>query len=86
MTKAARRTQPDLHEPHCTARNDPAQIHRVAVTGSGPLDSLPHNGAIASLLALCSLAYKEGHFDIVMVAIEIALADLIVLGSTSGTF
>jgi hypothetical protein len=34
---------------------DPALLHRVAVIGAGTLDSLPHNGAVVTLLAVCGL-------------------------------
>ena len=33
---------------------DPALMHRIAVIGSGTLDSLPHNGAVVTLLAVCA--------------------------------
>jgi H+/gluconate symporter-like permease len=68
---------------------DPALMHRVAVIGSGTLDSLPHNGAVVSLLAVCGLTHKESYFDMVMVAIVgaiIALVAVILLGSTFGSF
>jgi hypothetical protein len=32
---------------------DPPLMHRVAVIGAGTLDSLPHNGAVVTLLAVC---------------------------------
>ncbi len=48
---------------------DPALMHRVAVIGSGTLDSLPHNGAVVTLLAVCGSTHRESYFDIVMVAI-----------------
>jgi H+/gluconate symporter-like permease len=68
---------------------DPALMHRVAVIGSGTLDSLPHNGAVVTLLAVCGSTHRESYLDIVMVAIVgaiIALAAVIVLGSTVGSF
>ena len=34
---------------------DPALMHRVAVIGAGTLDSLPHNGAVVTLLAVCGV-------------------------------
>ena len=73
------------------ARNDidPALMHRVAVIGSGTLDSLPHNGAVVTLLALCGLTHRESYFDIVMVAIVgaiLALVAVIVLGTAFGSF
>jgi H+/gluconate symporter-like permease len=68
---------------------DPALMHRVAVIGSGTLDSLPHNGAVVTLLAVCGATHRESYFDIVMVAIVsaiIALAAVIALGSLFGSF
>jgi H+/gluconate symporter-like permease len=68
---------------------DPALMHRVAVIGSGTLDSLPHNGAVVTLLALCGLTHRESYFDIVMVAIVgaiIALVAVIAMGSAVGSF
>jgi H+/gluconate symporter-like permease len=63
---------------------DPALMHRVAVIGAGTLDSLPHNGAVVTLLAVCGTTHKESYLDIVMVGIVgpvIALAAVIALGS-----
>ncbi len=68
---------------------DPALLHRVAVIGAGTLDSLPHNGAVVTLLAVCGATHRESYLDIVVVAILgaiIALAAVIVLGSTFGSF
>jgi H+/gluconate symporter-like permease len=68
---------------------DPALMHRVAVIGAGTLDSLPHNGAVVTLLAVCGSTHKDSYFDIVMVGIVGALLGLvavIVLGSMFGSF
>ncbi len=68
---------------------DPALMHRVAVIGAGSLDSLPHNGAVVTLLAVCGATHKQSYFDIVMVGIVSALLSLtavIVLGSMFGSF
>ena len=68
---------------------DPGLLHRVAVIGSGTLDSLPHNGAVVTLLAVCGSTHRESYGDIVMVAIVgaiIALAAVIALGSVFGSF
>jgi H+/gluconate symporter-like permease len=73
---AAQGIQPDL-------------LHRVAVIGAGTLDSLPHNGAVVSLLAVCGATHRESYRDIVVVAIlgaVIALVAVIVLGSLFGSF
>ncbi len=68
---------------------DPALMHRVAVIGAGSLDSLPHNGAVVTLLAVCGATHKQSYFDIVMVGIVsalLALVAVIVLGSAFGSF
>jgi len=68
---------------------DPALMHRVAAIGSGTLDSLPHNGAVVTLLAVCGSTHRESYLDIVMVGIVgaiIALVAVIALGSTFGSF
>ena len=68
---------------------DPALMHRVAVIGAGTLDSLPHNGAVVTLLAVCGSTHKESYLDLVMVAIVgaiVALIGVIVLGTLFGSF
>ncbi|EEA01449.1 Citrate transporter [Burkholderia sp. H160] len=68
---------------------DPALLHRVAVISSGTLDSLPHNGAVVTLLAVCGSTHRESYRDIVIVAILgalLALVVVIVLGSLLGSF
>jgi H+/gluconate symporter-like permease len=68
---------------------DPALMHRVAAIGSGTLDSLPHNGAVVTLLAVCGSTHRESYPDIVMVAIVgalVALVAVIALGSAFGSF
>ncbi len=67
----------------------PALLHRVAVIGAGTLDSLPHNGAVVTLLAVCGSTHREGYRDIVVVGIAgpiISLIAVIVLGSIFGSF
>jgi H+/gluconate symporter-like permease len=68
---------------------DPAILHRVAVIGSGTLDSLPHNGAVVTLLSVCGSTHKDSYKDVFMAAILgpiIALVVVIVLGSLVGSF
>jgi H+/gluconate symporter-like permease len=68
---------------------DPALLHRIAVMSAGTLDSLPQNGFVVTLLAVCGATHRESYFDIVMTAIVgpiIALVVVIVLGSLVGTF
>ena len=68
---------------------DPALLHRVAVISSGTLDSLPHNGAVVTLLAVCGSTHRESYRDIVVVGIIgalVALVAVIALGSLAGSF
>ncbi|SCY97352.1 GntP family permease [Microvirga guangxiensis] len=64
-------------------------MHRVTTVATGGLDTLPHNGAVITLLAICGLTHREAYFDIFIVAVVIplvALAVLVALGSLIGTF
>lgn len=68
---------------------DPALLHRVAVIGAGTLDSLPHNGAVVTLLAVCDCKHNESYLDIVVVAILgaiLSLVAVIAIGSHFGSF
>jgi H+/gluconate symporter-like permease len=68
---------------------DPGLMHRVAVIGAGTLDTLPHNGAVVTLLAVCGSTHRESYVDILMAGIVgpvLALIAVIALGSKFGSF
>jgi H+/gluconate symporter-like permease len=68
---------------------DPGLMHRVAVIGAGTLDTLPHNGAVVTLLAVCGATHRRSYFDILIAGIVgpiLALIAVIALGSTFGSF
>lgn len=68
---------------------DPELMHRIASLASGGLDSLPHNGAVITMLAICGLTHKESYKDIFATAVMIPLVALIVvivLGTMFGAF
>lgn len=52
---------------------DPGMLHRVAAMASGGLDTLPHNGAVITLLAICGLSHKESYPDICMTSVIIPI-------------
>ncbi|MBU5676160.1 GntP family permease [Alkaliphilus sp. MSJ-5] len=54
-----------------------AAFHRVASLASGGLDTLPHNGAVLTLLAATSMTHKDSYLDIFMVACVIPVASVI---------
>jgi H+/gluconate symporter-like permease len=68
---------------------DPGLMHRVAVIGAGTLDTLPHNGAVVTLLAVCGSTHRKSYVDILMAGIVgpvLALIAVIALGSKFGSF
>lgn len=47
------------------AANIPLEVlHRVASMASGGMDTLPHNGAVITLLAVCGLTHRQSYKDI----------------------
>lgn len=48
----------------------PAEVvHRIAAMASGGMDSLPHNGAVITTLAICGLTHKEAYKDMFAITI-----------------
>lgn len=67
----------------------PELLHRVTTIATGGLDSLPHNGAVITLLAICGLTHRQSYFDIFVVAVAIPLLSLVTvvtLGTLFGAF
>jgi H+/gluconate symporter-like permease len=67
----------------------PDLLHRVASMAAGAFDTLPHNGAVITLLAITKLTHRDSYADIFMVAVvvpAVATASVIVLGSLFGGF
>lgn len=67
----------------------PELLHRVAALSSGGFDTLPHNGAVISLLAICGLTHKDSYLDIFMTAVAIPVVStitVIILGTMFGSF
>jgi H+/gluconate symporter-like permease len=53
---------------------DPEVLHRIASLASGGLDTMPHNGAVITVLAICGLTHKESYADICMCSLVIPVA------------
>jgi H+/gluconate symporter-like permease len=67
----------------------PELMHRVAAISSGALAMLPHNGAVVTLLAICSATQRGSYREIMMVGLVgplIALTVVIALGKLFGAF
>ena len=48
---------------------DPQLLHRVAAMASGGMDTLPHNGAVITLLAITGLTHRQSYKDIFAVTL-----------------
>nr|WP_312578611.1 GntP family permease [Sedimentibacter sp.] len=62
----------------------PEAFHRVAALASGGLDTLPHNGAVLTLLAITGMTHKDSYIDICATSLIIPLISsipAIILGS-----
>lgn len=49
-------------------------MHRIASMASGGFDTLPHNGAVITLLTICGLTHRQAYKDIAMVSLVIPFA------------
>jgi len=59
--------------------NIPLEVmHRIAALSAGVMDTVPHNGAILTLLAVTGMTHKESYFDIFMVTIAIPMGVLVI--------
>jgi H+/gluconate symporter-like permease len=47
----------------------PDILHRVAAMASGGFDTLPHNGAVVTLLAVCGLTHRDSYGDIFVITL-----------------
>ena len=67
----------------------PELLHRISSMSSGGFDSLPHNGAVITLLAICRLTHRESYLDIFAVSVVtpvFALIAVLALGTLFGSF
>ncbi|MFZ5959969.1 GntP family permease [Pseudomonas knackmussii] len=62
------------------AANIPLEVlHRVASMASGGMDTLPHNGAVITLLAVTGLTHREAYKDIFAITLIKTLAVFLVI-------
>lgn len=66
----------------------PEVFHRVASLASGGLDTLPHNGAVLTLLTITGMSHRDSYKDIFVVAVLLPVIALIIaiLFSTIGIY
>ncbi len=62
----------------------PELLHRIASMASGGLDTLPHNGAVLTLLAVSNCTHKESYWDICVTSCIIPVVASILLSLVWG--
>lgn len=62
----------------------PEQLHRIASVSSGGLDTLPHNGAVLTLLAVSNCTHKESYVDICVTSCMIPMVVSLLLSFVAG--
>lgn len=55
-------------------------LHRVAAMASGGMDTLPHNGAVITLLAVTGLTHRQAYKDIFAITLIKTLAVFLIIG------
>jgi H+/gluconate symporter-like permease len=55
-------------------------LHRVAAMASGGMDTLPHNGAVITLLAVTGLTHRQAYKDIFAITLIKTAAVFVVIG------
>ncbi|MEO7072099.1 MAG: GntP family permease [Rhodanobacter sp.] len=56
-------------------------LHRVAAMASGGMDTLPHNGAVITLLAVTGLTHRQSYRDIFAITIIKTTAVMVIIGA-----
>ncbi|MFC5578730.1 GntP family permease [Lysobacter niabensis] len=60
-------------------------LHRVAAMASGGMDTLPHNGAVITLLAVTGLTHRQSYKDIFAITVIKTLAVFVVIATYYAT-
>jgi len=65
---------------------NPEFLHRIASLASGGLDTLPHNGAVLTLLAVSHCTHKESYWDVCVTSCIIPVIASLLLALIWGVF
>ena len=65
---------------------NPEYLHRIASLASGGLDTLPHNGAVLTLLAVSNCKHKESYMDICVTSCIIPVVVSLLMAFVWGLF
>jgi len=67
---------------HAQAAGIPMEVlHRVAAMASGGMDTLPHNGAVITLLAVTGLSHRQSYKDIFAITVIKTLAVFVAIAT-----
>jgi H+/gluconate symporter-like permease len=76
----------DTFVQNATAAGIPMEVlHRVAAMASGGMDTLPHNGAVITLLAVTGLTHRQSYKDIFVITVVKTIAVFVVIGTFYAT-
>ena len=67
----------------------PELLHRIAALAAGCLDTLPHSGAVITLLSICGMTHRQSYGNVAMCTVlipMISVAAAITLGTLFGSF
>lgn len=62
---------------------NPQLLHRVAAMASGGMDTLPHNGAVITLLAITGLTHRQSYRDIFAITLIKTATVFVLIGLSS---
>lgn len=68
---------------------NPELLHRIAALAAGSLDTLPHSGAVITLLSICGMTHKQSYGNVAMCTVAIPMVAVILaitLGTLFGSF
>jgi H+/gluconate symporter-like permease len=62
------------------AANIPLEVfHRIAAMASGGMDTLPHNGAVITLLAVTGLTHRQAYKDVFVITLTKTAAEFVAI-------
>jgi len=72
----------DLFIANATAAGIPLEVmHRIASMASGGMDTLPHNGAVITLLMVTGLSHRQSYKDIFAITVIKSIAVFVVIAA-----
>ena len=86
MSIALEALAPQYLEKAISMGMNPELLHRIASLASGGLDTLPHNGAVLTLLAVSNCKHKESYIDICVTSCIIPVIVSLLLAFVWGLF